>query len=111
LYWHSLFVAFGPRLNQLYEIYPQPFICLLFSCYFLHTLEASDYEQRALQNASWVAKKIETVRRRTDLSYSHHLEVASLHVNSTNIFNKSSFHSYFIVIYYFSTKLLYLIFT
>ena len=45
---------------------------------YAQALDATDYSQGALQNAKWVASKVETSRRREDLPWSVHYEVASL---------------------------------
>jgi hypothetical protein len=45
---------------------------------YAQALEATDWDYETLRAAKWVAEKVESVRRRTDLSWSHHREVASL---------------------------------
>lgn len=41
-------------------------------------LEIVDYDYQTLRNASWVAGSVELSRRRDNLTWSHHLEVAAL---------------------------------
>lgn len=45
---------------------------------YSQAIEASGYDIETCRAAKWVSEKIETVRRRTDLSWSHHKEVAAL---------------------------------
>ena len=40
--------------------------------------DVSQYSPKTISNAMWVAKKVPVARRREDLSYGHHVEVASL---------------------------------
>jgi hypothetical protein len=41
-------------------------------------LEGTKYDKQSLENMAWVAKRLETSRRRERLSWSHHAEVAAL---------------------------------
>jgi hypothetical protein len=41
-------------------------------------LKETNYEKQSLENMAWVAKHLETSRRRESLSWSHHAEVAAL---------------------------------
>jgi len=50
--------------------------------------QETGYEIKALQNIKSVADKIESSRRREDLSFSHHVEVASLPPQKQEIFLK-----------------------
>lgn len=45
---------------------------------YTQALEATDYENKTLRNGKWVASRVELSRRRDNLSFSHHEEVASL---------------------------------
>jgi DNA modification methylase len=45
---------------------------------YAQAIEDTGLEYQTLKNAAWVAGKIDLSRRRDDLSYNHHLEVASL---------------------------------
>jgi len=45
---------------------------------YSQALDETTYEQHALENMASVARKVESSRRREELSYSHHAEVASL---------------------------------
>lgn len=45
---------------------------------YSQALEVTGYDYETLRAAGWVAGKVETVRRRTVLSWSHHKEVAAL---------------------------------
>lgn len=47
---------------------------------YSQALDESDYEYETLRHAVWVASRIEMCRRKDNLSYSHHLEVAALEV-------------------------------
>lgn len=45
---------------------------------YTQALEASDYSYQGLANAAWVARQVDISRRRENLTWSHHLEVAHL---------------------------------
>ena len=45
---------------------------------YTQAIEASDYEKQTLKNAAWISGKIESSRRRDNLSWSIHSEVAGL---------------------------------
>lgn len=45
---------------------------------YSQALDATDYAYQTLANAAWVAEKVEFSRRRENLPFSHHAEVASL---------------------------------
>lgn len=45
---------------------------------YAQAIESTGYEQGTLQNAAWVASNVEISRRREDLPFSHHQEIASL---------------------------------
>lgn len=45
---------------------------------YSQALEETDYSYQSLADAAWVAGKIETSRRRENLSFSHHKEIAAL---------------------------------
>lgn len=45
---------------------------------YAQALEASDYSYDGLKAAAWVSRQVEMVRRRTNLPWSHHREVAAL---------------------------------
>lgn len=45
-------------------------------------LEATEYSYKTIQNALWVAKRIDPQIRREDVSYAHHAEIAALSVES-----------------------------
>lgn len=45
---------------------------------YAQAIESTGYNQGTLQNAAWVASNVEISRRREDLPFSHHQEVASL---------------------------------
>jgi len=45
---------------------------------YAQAVDATDYEAGTLRNAKWVASKVEMSRRRDNLSFSHHQEVAPL---------------------------------
>jgi hypothetical protein len=47
-------------------------------------LEASDYEEKTIRNADWVARSVSVSRRRDTLSWSHHAEVARLEPEQQN---------------------------
>ena len=53
---------------------------------YSQALEETDYSYSGLSNAAWVANKIETSRRRENLSWSHHAEVAGLSEEKQDIF-------------------------
>jgi N6-adenosine-specific RNA methylase IME4 len=63
MFWIGDWVNFGERKYG--ETYAQ-------------AAEATDYEVKTLQNAAWVCSRIESSRRREDLTWGHHAEVASL---------------------------------
>lgn len=48
---------------------------------YSQALEATDYEYQTLRDAAWVSKEIGLSRRRDNLSWSHHREVAPLPVD------------------------------
>jgi len=45
---------------------------------YTQALDATDYEYGTLKNDKWIASKVEKSRRRDNLSYGHHQEVAQL---------------------------------
>lgn len=45
---------------------------------YSQAIESTGYDVQTLKNAAWVASKVEKSRRRDNLSFSHHAEVASL---------------------------------
>ncbi len=45
---------------------------------YSQALDSSDYDYQTLRNAAWVSSRIELSRRRDELSWNHHLEVAAL---------------------------------
>jgi hypothetical protein len=45
---------------------------------FSQAIEGTGYAVQTLANAQWVASRIESSRRREELSWSHHLEIAAL---------------------------------
>lgn len=45
---------------------------------YAQAMDASDYSYQTLNGARWVAENVEFTRRRKELSWSHHREVASL---------------------------------
>lgn len=45
---------------------------------YSQALEVTGYDQGTLQNAAWVCSNVEISRRREDVLFSHHVEVASL---------------------------------
>jgi len=53
---------------------------------YSQALDATDYEYGSLRNAKYVANRIEMSRRRDNLSFSHHQEVAPLELNEQNMF-------------------------
>lgn len=63
MWWIGDWLAFGEKKYG--ETYSQ-------------ALEATDYENGSLRNAKWVSSRIEVSRRRENLGWSHHYEVASL---------------------------------
>lgn len=50
----------------------------MFGEKYAQAVDATRYDIKTLTNAVWVCKAIETARRRNELSFSHHKEVASL---------------------------------
>lgn len=58
---------------------------------YSQALDETDYSYSGLSNAAWVANKIETSRRRENLSWSHHAEVAGLSEEKQDIFLGKSF--------------------
>lgn len=52
---------------------------------YAQALDAGDYEYQSLRNAAWVAGRIELSRRRDNLSWGHHAEVAGLPPEQQNV--------------------------
>ena len=45
---------------------------------YTQAIDETDYEEKTLRNAKWVSSKVELSRRRDNLTFSHHAEVAQL---------------------------------
>jgi len=57
---------------------------------YSQALDETDYSYSSLSGAAWVCNKIEICRRRQNLSWSHHAEVASLDENKQEIYLDSA---------------------
>lgn len=65
MWWIGDWLAYGEGRGDWGETYSQ-------------ALDATDYDYGTLRNASWVSESVELSRRRDNLSWSHHYEVASM---------------------------------